>query len=212
MIYRTCLFTGVIGGVAASAFFATRAELTIPLWIATAALTICVSLLLAIATKVLLGYETFSFLHYQIAAIATVAIVVPIRGALDLLALALAITQSVGRIGCAGAGCCRGRRWRYGIFPVQILESALLAVIAIITATLIGRTGAAFAFYASAYAAVRFGLEMLRGDSRRHLFSLSEAQWICLGFALWQHNWILAAAMVACGAAIVIRGRAEAAR
>lgn len=192
MIYRTCVFTGVTAGVATAAFYASRAGLTPLLWIATAALTICVALLLAIATKVLTGYETFSFLHYQLAAIATVAIVIPIRGALDLLALALAIAQSIGRIGCFAAGCCHGRPWRFGIrygvplFPVQWLESALLAVIAIVTATLIGRTGAAFAFYATAYAAVRFGLELLRGDARRHLFSLSEAQWICLGIVLWE--------------------------
>lgn len=213
MIYRTCVLGGVSAGVALSAFYASRAGLTPALWIAAAALTICVSLLLAIATKVLFGRETFSFLHYQIAAIATIAIVLPIRGGLDLLALALAVAQSIGRLGCADAGCCHGRPWRFGIryddqhvaarwagvrlFPVQWLESALLAVIAIVTAALIGRTGAAFAFYASAYAAVRFGLEYLRGDARRHFLSLSEAQWICL-------------AMLASGLAIVIR--AEAAR
>ena len=226
MIYRTCVFAGVITGLALSAAYASRAGLTPALWIAAAALAICVALLLAVATKVLFGRETFSFLHYQIAAIATVAIFVPIRGALDLLALALAVTQSIGRIGCAAAGCCHGRPSRFGIryddahvpshwagvrlFPVQWVESAFLAAIAIVTATLIGRTGAALAFYASAYAAVRFALEILRGDARRHLFSLSEAQWICLGIILWQRNWIVAGAMLACGAAIVIRGRVDA--
>jgi hypothetical protein len=205
MIYRTCVLGGVVCGVAIATPFATHAGITIALWIACAALAICVALALAAITKVLFAYETFSFLHYQLAAIGVTALVLP--QALDLIALALAVTQCIGRIGCLYAGCCHGRPARFGIryrerevaahwvgarvIPVQLIESIALAIIAVVTALRIGN--GALATYALSYACVRFTTELLRGDARRHFLRLSEAQWICVLTSIVAGTFVLAA-------------------
>lgn len=193
-VYRTCVLGGVIIGVALATLFASRAGLTPLLWIAAATFAICMALALAAITKVLFARETFTFLHYQLASIAATYLILP--AALDLLALALAITQAIGRIGCARVGCCHGRPARFGIrygkgqvperwlgarvIPVQYLESCALLVIAIVSARAIGTPGKALTIYALSYACVRFATELLRGDPRRRFGHLSEAQWFCV--------------------------------
>ncbi|HEV7240693.1 MAG TPA: prolipoprotein diacylglyceryl transferase family protein [Thermoanaerobaculia bacterium] len=171
--YRTCVLGGSVTGIAVTTLFATRAGLTPLLWIAVAAFAVCVALFLAAMTKVLFGVESFSFLHYQLATVAATMVMLP--SALDLLALALAIAQAIGRIGCASAGCCHGR---VGRVRVQYVESATLFVIAALTAIY------GFAFYVIAYAIARFTLEYFRDDERRRWLGVSEAQWICALSAL----------------------------
>lgn len=200
--YRTCVLGGVSIGIIAATFFATRAGLTPLLWIAVVSFGVAIALFLAVITKVVFGTESFSFLHYQIAALASTSALLaamnaPILPALDLLALTLAIAQAIGRIGCASAGCCHGRPFRIGVrydvprvaehwsgarlFPVQWIESCALFLIAIAVAIAIGvAPGKAFVLYATSYGAVRFTLEIFRGDARRHFFGISEAQWICV--------------------------------
>jgi prolipoprotein diacylglyceryltransferase len=232
VIYRACVLGGVSAGILVSALFASRAGLTPSLWIAVAAFGVAIALFFAAITKVLFGKETFSFLHYQLMALASTSALLaamgaPILPALDLLALTLAMAQGFGRIGCATAGCCHGRPFRIGIrydrervaehwsgarlFPVQWIESLVLFGIAIAVGLTIGdEPGSAFALYATSYAAARFMLEILRGDRRRHLLQLSEAQWICLataiGITAWQRGFgILIAALLALGALVLHR-------
>lgn len=199
MSYRTCVFGGVLAGVTVAAFFAE----SVWLWIAIAAFAIAMALLLAALTKVLFGLERFSFLHYQIATLASTAALLtalraPVLPAMELLALSLAIAQGIGRIGCAFAGCCHGRPFRIGLryergrvaehfagarlVPVQWLESGALLLLAMAIALTLGR--GAFVVYASSYALLRFALELLRGDRRPHFAGLSEAQWICVATAI----------------------------
>lgn len=220
MIYRTCVLGGVSTGILLAALLASRAGLTPQLWVAIVAFGVAVALFLAAVTKVVFGTESFSFLHYQLAALASTSFLLaamkgPVLPALDLLALTLAVAQAIGRIGCASAGCCHGRPFRIGIrydrdrvaehwsgarlFPVQWIESGALFVIAMAVATTIGRPpGTAFVLYATSYAAARFTLEMFRGDARRHFLGLSEAQWICLvtamAIASWQRGFTIAVA------------------
>jgi len=231
MIYRTCVLGGVSIGILIAALFASRAGLTPQLWIAIVAFGVAVALFLAAVTKVVFGTETFSFLHYQLGALASTSALLaamkgPVLPALDLLALTLAIGQGIGRIGCANAGCCHGRPFRIGIrydrnhvaehwsgarlFPVQWIESVVLIVIAIAVAMTIGRApGAAFVLYATSYAAARFTIEMFRGDARRHFLGLSEAQWICLvtamAMASWQRGFTIAVASLLVLGAILHR-------
>jgi len=177
LTYRNCVLGGCSIAIAVTACFATRAGLTPPLWIATASFAAASALFLAAMTKVLFGIERFAFLHYQLVTIAATSVLLawvdaPLAPALNLLALALAIAQAFGRIGCWRAGCCHGRD---GI-PVQCIESALLFAIAVACAL---RIEHAFVLYTLAYAVTRFALELLRGDRRRHFRGLSEAQWIC---------------------------------
>lgn len=200
MTYRACVYGGVLAGIGAAVPFATRVGLTPLLWLAIAAFASCVAFAFAAITKVLVAKETFSFLHYQIVVFVTTAALLaafdaPLLPALDLLALCLAVTQSIGRIGCAVAGCCHGRPSRIGVrcregrvaahwararvIPVQLIESAALVAIAVFTARALETPGTALAMYATSYAGVRFTTELLRGDVRRHVLGLSEAQWIC---------------------------------
>jgi prolipoprotein diacylglyceryltransferase len=228
--YRTCVLGGVSLGIVAATCFAARAGLTPLLWIAVVSFGVAIALFLAAITKVLFGIESFSFLHYQLAALASTSALLammhaPVLPALDLLALTLAVAQSIGRLGCAGAGCCHGRPFRIGIryasprvaghwsgarlFPVQWLESVALCAIAIAVASTIGAApGTAFVFYATSYAVARFTLELFRGDVRRHFAGLSEAQWICLvtaiAVATWQRGFTIAIAGALAVAALLV--------
>lgn len=127
--------------------------------------------------------------------------------ALDVAAVALALAQLLGRVGCARVGCCHGRpsRWghRYGpahvrfgfpvrlvgvrLLPVQLAEAAWCAVLAVAGAWLVLRgapPGSAFLTHAVGYGAGRFGFELLRGDAERRWWGgLSQAQWTAAAIA-----------------------------
>jgi prolipoprotein diacylglyceryltransferase len=225
-MYRTCVLGGSTAGIITSAFFAARAGLTPLLWIAIAGLVVAIALFIAAITKVLTGRESFTFLHYQLVSIATAAAVIyafdgPIISALNLLAVALAVTQAIGRLGCASAGCCHGRPFSFGVrydrehvaehwagvplLPVQLTESAALFILASVCAI---RLEHAFVIYMLSYAFLRFFLELLRGDARRHILGVSEAQWICVVIAIvagfWQRGAALAVPTLIVGATMAI--------
>jgi len=176
-------------------------------------LGLATALALALATKAATSAERFTFQHYQLAVLATGGGVLsgaerPVLAGLDLLAIALCLTQSVGRLGCLAAGCCHGRAalWgvRYGeghaaegfprdlvgvrLWPVQLVESLGLALLAaaISVSVLSGRAadavtpGTALVLYLCGGAALRFLLERFRGDHRSRVMGLSEAQWTAL--------------------------------
>src|SRR5207253_2733687 len=113
-----------------------------------------------------------------------------------------------GRVGCTMVGCCHGRPGRIGLcyreehadegfprylvgvrlVPVQALESLGVAAIVGVGVALVvagSTSGTALAWYAAAYAVLRFFLEFLRGDAgRRYSWGFSEAQWTSLGVAI----------------------------
>ncbi len=109
---------------------------------------------------------------------------------------ALPLAHAFGRVGCFLAGCCYGIESRFGfvyppggsapafisLFPVQLLESALLILICLLLCLYVkkGKTHV-LSMYVYLYASVRFMLEFLRGDLHRGIFlSLSTAQWTSL--------------------------------
>ncbi|MDB4927876.1 MAG: hypothetical protein JWM10_360 [Myxococcaceae bacterium] len=122
---------------------------------------------------------------------------------LDATSVGMAVFLASGRVGCLLVGCCHGRpssigirygeehvhdgfpaRWAHvRLFPVQALESAGLWAIAVVGAGMAVRApaGVALAWFLSAYAVMRFGLEGLRGDERPHWIGLSQARWMGLG-------------------------------
>lgn len=115
--------------------------------------------------------------------------------------------HAIGRIGCLMAGCCHGIPWdgalavHYRVipgwvgnppagsyFPVQPLES-LLNLFLFLALTLYTKRErpkyAVVAVYLLGYAAIRFGVEFLRGDPERGIHGpLSSSQWISLFAAL----------------------------
>jgi prolipoprotein diacylglyceryltransferase len=204
--YRLFVHGGVIAGVLLAFALAPSAAA-----LAVIPSTIAFAVGLGMATKRLLGFERFTFYHYQLAAIAFAAALAwvlrfPVRPALDLIAMTLVVAQASGRIGCWTAGCCHGRPSRFGtrygdeqverglapewhgarLFPLQLVESLLLAVLACVVARNLvsAAPGTALVRYLAGYAAIRFPLELFRGEVRPHVAGVSYAQWIATATAL----------------------------
>ncbi len=102
-----------------------------------------------------------------------------------------------GRLGCFCAGCCYGIQYHgafsvtFGagslapagvpLFPVQLLEAAVLFALAAALFVLCRRGSAhTLSAYFICYGAARFLLEFLRGDARGGFLALSTSQWIGL--------------------------------
>ena len=141
-----------------------------------------------------------------------------VLGMADLLAAVVPLGHACGRIGCFFYGCCYGRDsdawcavafppgspswYEHGqrvvrVLPTQLFEAAaLLALFAALMAVwrIRGtRRGIVTGVYMVGYAAIRFGMEYLRGDPRAAIGPLSISQTISLGLAL------AGLAFVACG-------------
>ncbi len=111
----------------------------------------------------------------------------------DGFAVSVPLAQGIGRIGCFLNGCCPGVHvdtagpcgWLAigGRFPQQLVETGadltLAAVLWSIRRT-VRPEGWLFRYYLAGYAAIRFVLEFVRGDTGPTLgFTL--VQWVCLG-------------------------------
>lgn len=207
--YRLAVYLGAITGAVSSAILAAQVGLLPDVALGTAACGIVLALSFGMVTKIVTGGERYTVYHYQLLVLAGSIVCLiawdrPVLPYLDLIAIALAVTQAFGRVGCLMAGCCHGRphAWgvRYGsrhvaagfprwlanvrLLPVQAFEALGLSIIAGLGMFLVlagGGAGQALAWYLTAYALLRFGLEVLRGDTHRpRLGNLSEAQWIAL--------------------------------
>jgi phosphatidylglycerol:prolipoprotein diacylglycerol transferase len=103
---------------------------------------------------------------------------------------AVTLGHAIGRVGCLLAGCCYGKEtnmW-WGIklhgshrHPTQILESLGLFLIALILIKA-KPSFKSFALYFIGYGVLRFGIEILRGDTIRGTWGvLTPSQWISFG-------------------------------
>ena len=124
----------------------------------------------------------------------------------DLLATVVPLGHAFGRVGCFFYGCCYGRdsdawcavtfpmgspswfahgRRLVPVLPTQLFEAA--ALLALFAALLFlyrrFRRYTAGAYFVG-YAAIRFGLEFLRGDERASVGAFSISQAISLGMAV----------------------------
>ena len=154
----------------------------------------------------------------------------PLRLA-DLLCTAIPLGHACGRIGCFFYGCCYGRdsdawcavtfpagspswfehgRRLVSVLPTQLFEAAaLLALFAALLALWRrwrAREGLVTGCYMAGYAAIRFGIEFLRGDPRAEVGPLSISQAISLALAILGAGFA-AAALRARGAARTEEGR-----
>ena len=127
----------------------------------------------------------------------------------DLLAAVVPLGHAFGRIGCFFYGCCYGRdsnawcavtfppgspswhehgRRLVSVLPTQLFEAA--ALMALFAALMLlwkhrkGRDGLIVGAYMVGYAAIRFGIEYLRGDPRAAVGPFSISQTISIGLAL----------------------------
>jgi phosphatidylglycerol:prolipoprotein diacylglycerol transferase len=124
----------------------------------------------------------------------------------DILAPALALGHSIGRLGCFAAGCCHGTHCPYPwglafhgalvepslrglpVHPTQLYESlALVALCATLVKLRGSGTGIRTGAYLSGYALIRFTVEIFRGDTIRGALpgtGLSTSQAFALIFLL----------------------------
>jgi hypothetical protein len=210
--FRSCGLTGVALAVPAGVLLAAGAGADAGVMAAVSVAACAAFLALALGTKVLGGEERLVYYHHQAAVLGVAALVPwalgePVLRYLDAAAVGLGVFLACGRVGCLLAGCCHGRPGdrgvRYGpahaeagfpahlvgvrLVPVQALEAgAVLAIAGAGTVLMLdgARPGAALALYLTAYAVLRFGLELLRGDPvRPYAAGLSAAQWISLAIA-----------------------------
>lgn len=133
----------------------------------------------------------------------------------DAAAPSVALGQSIGRLGCLSAGCCWGAPthvpWAITftnplaernvgtplgvpLHPTQLYEALGTALLCIVLVAFERRSfsGETFARYLVGYGALRFVIEIFRGDPRGSVFGgvLSTSQFIALiavaaGLALW---------------------------
>jgi phosphatidylglycerol:prolipoprotein diacylglycerol transferase len=122
----------------------------------------------------------------------------------DAFAVAIPLGQAIGRVGCFFNGCCYGTPtslpWATHLagahrHPTQLYEAMLDLGLAALLWSLRGQgypRGHLFRRYLVGYAAIRFGLEFVRGDPGVMVGPLSAAQWMCLvvmavfGTLLWR--------------------------
>lgn len=210
--FHVCGVTGFSLAVATALFLDFKLGLSGWVTLAIAASGALTFLALAMTVKVLTGRETLTYYHHEIAVVSAAAALlhflrVPPGSYLDQTVLGVGEMLMCGRIGCLMVGCCHGRPTAWGIryreeharagfphwlvgvalFPVQLLESVCLLGILGTTGWLVltHAPGTGLAFYVAAYALLRFGMEMLRGDVTRPSFAgFSEAQWTSLGLCV----------------------------
>lgn len=198
-------FTGYVIASSVGGLLATEWELTIGERLVTLiGPPVAFIATITIATA-LRGREWIVFFHAATTAIAAViglglAIDGRLARMLDITVLGIGVFLVFGRLGCLHVGCCHGRPARFGVrygpahvvvgfwrrwqgrtlFPIQLVESIASAVLVIVGLAMSDAPGAAALTYMIGYSAVRFVLELFRGDPvRPYAYGLSEAQWFC---------------------------------
>ena len=99
------------------------------------------------------------------------------------------------KMSCFCSGCCYGLPWERGLFnirqnqaqiPVQLVESALYALLLCLLLRYRGREGTRFALFLGGYAAVRFAVQFFRGDVAVFTsFHWMSAVFFAMGAVLW---------------------------
>jgi hypothetical protein len=235
---------GLAGYVAASlvcAVLAERwqlplAERVVAIVVPPVAFVIVVTIATALAGRELIVFYQTTSVGAAAVIAAAAAIGADVWRVLDVSVIGYGVFLAFGRIGCFGVACCHGRparrgvrygdahvalglwpRWRdRPLVPVQLIESAASAALVVVGLALSGTPGTAAVVYAAGYSAIRFGLELVRGDPvRPYALGLSEAQWFALAVvtacaiarpAVWT---IAFAAALACAAAWLVVRRAH---
>lgn len=131
---------------------------------------------------------------------------VPVTGLLDLLAPAAALYIAIARLGCFASGCCHGKPawgvpWAVTftdphsasiyrgipVHPTQLYEAASCFLLFLWLMALRNRPqwrGKLFWFFLGGYGALRFVVEIFRGDVKPMVGELALAQVICIGLIL----------------------------
>lgn len=209
--YQVCGFWGIFAGFAWMLVLASQRGLELPITAGLVLLAYLVFLGISWLNQVLFGYERLAMLEqvWIILLVGAGCLALagrPVFAYLDILGVSLSLAISFGRVGCLLAGCCHGKPAKFGVcygpayeehgmpgylaqarlFPLQLLEAGILAILALGGSWLALRpgwlAGETLAGVWIGYCLVRFITEFARGDAHRpYLGSLSLNQWLCLG-------------------------------
>lgn len=160
------------------------------------------------------GHERIVFYQTTIVGIAALALTGWVAGLhtallLDIATTGIGLFLVFGRIGCFSVACCHGMLGRgvsYGpahvalgfwnrwcarpLWPVQLIESLGSLILVVVALASAQRPGDVALVYVVGYSALRFALELGRGDSARPIaYGLSEAQWLSLACAAAAALW-----------------------
>jgi len=104
---------------------------------------------------------------------------------LEGLVPALCLAHCIGRVGCYLTGCCFGLKFGNWVIPIQIIEATCLLLMFIYFHTHKSGIKGDIIKYLFIYAALRFVLEIFRGDIHRGIyFHLSISQWMSITIVL----------------------------
>lgn len=125
----------------------------------------------------------------------------------DGFAVGVAVAQGVGRIGCLLNGCCFGEHselpWALSLgdgiprHPAPLYESLLTLGLAAWLWSIRTRPrprGRLFRYFLIGFAAIRLGMEFLRGDNGWSVGPLTAVQWVCVativgfGALIWRED------------------------
>src|SRR5687767_6390348 len=161
----------------------------------------------ALLRKRITGRECLVLLEHVWVAVGCSAAVLwlarqPVLPWLDVISPGLCFFLAAGRAGCLLTGCCHGLPSPIGIvyppshaaegfphqlvglrlFPVQLIELGGLIGIGAVGMVLLptASSGMVFVWCALAYSILRYGLEGIRGDRRKHWLGLSQPRWMSL--------------------------------
>lgn len=186
--------------------------------------------------RAILGGERIVFYQTATAGVVAAALAAALAGAevarvVDVATMGIGSFLVLGRLGCFAVACCHGRPGRFGVvygaahvrvgfwarwrgrrlWPVQLVESAASLVLVVVGLVVGWRApGLPALIYIVSYAALRFALELVRGDpGRPYRLGLSEAQWTApltaLACAVWRPGpaTVTVAAVLVAGAAVL---------
>lgn len=191
-------------------------------------------------THAIVGVERIVFYRTAATGVVAAAVIAALSGAeaarvVDVATIGIGSFLVLGRLGCFAVACCHGRPARFGVaygadhvrigfwarwrgrrlWPVQLVESSASLVLVVVGLVVGWREpGLPALIYIVGYAAVRSGLELVRGDGARpYRLGLSEAQWTAavtaVACALWRPSAvaIAVAGMLVVGAAVLVARR-----
>ncbi len=213
--FQLCGVTGLLAGSTLACLIAEKTGFEAGIVLLLAILSLLVFLLLAYSAKWSSGRESLSYYPVESAAM---LLAVPLLFSLDrpplpyldLLAIGLAGTYALIRLGCHHAGCCHGKVARRGVcyglahvaegfsaayaglplFPVQAIESLIVATLSVVCSYLflLGTlpSGSVLCVWLGAYAVARFCLELQRADAETPFWLfIAKAQWSALARGLF---------------------------
>jgi hypothetical protein len=207
--YTILGFTGyvianVVGVLLASHWELSLSERLVAFFVPPIAFIVVVTISSALA-----GHERIVFYQTTVAGAVAVALLGWLAGAriarlFDLVTLCIGVFLVFGRLGCHSVACCHGTLGRgvtYGpphvavgfwprwsgrtLWPVQVIEAIASGMLVGAGIAWSAKPGRAALIYVVGYAAVRFVLELVRGDGKRpYVLGVSEAQWVAVATAL----------------------------